>query len=224
MQIYRQLAYNNVECFLATWFPVVKATLGAAPWAALVRDFLRRRRCETPYLFEIGEEFLSYLQDERGRIDDDPPFLLELAHYEWVELALEIAEASPPEETPALLEDPLSQTIYLSELAWPLAYRFPVHRIGPDYRFYSPPPEPTLLLVYRDRDDKVRFMEIGVSAYRLLAMLQHDGPIAAGTVLGATEEALEPRDQTPGLRDLLTELARLSVIGVSGGRAAAHQQ
>ena len=88
MQIYRQLVFNNLKSFLATGFPVVKATLGEKAWPALIKDFLRRHHSKTPYLFEISEEFLAYLQNERGQTDNDPPFLLELAHYEWVELAL----------------------------------------------------------------------------------------------------------------------------------------
>ena len=70
MQIYRQLVFNNLESFLATGFPVVKATLGDKAWPALIRDFLRRHRSKTPYLFEISEEFLAYLQNERGQIDN----------------------------------------------------------------------------------------------------------------------------------------------------------
>jgi len=215
LQIYRQLAYNNIESFLSTGFPVVKAILGDAAWPALIRDFLRRRQCKTPYLFELGEEFLSYLQDERGRNEEDPPFLLELAHYEWVELALLTAEASPPEENAALLEEPLSQTIYLSELAWPLAYRFPVHRIGPDYVPASPPAEPTFLLVYRDRGDEVNFLEIGAGAYQLLNELQQAGAMEAGAAFSATASAdeLDRQALSRSHRELLIELAKLSVIG-----------
>lgn len=215
VQIYRQLAYNNIESFLATGFPVVKAILGDAAWPALIRDFLRRRRCRTPYLFELGEEFLSYLQGERGQKEEDPPFLLELAHYEWVELALLIAQASPPEENPALLEEPLSQTIYLSDLAWPLAYRFPVHRIGPHYVPTAPPAEPTFLLVYRDRSDEVSFLEIGDGAYRLLDELQRTGPVEAAAALGATAgpDGLDAEASSFSPRALLIELAKLSVIG-----------
>ena len=184
-------------------------------WPPLVRDFLRRRRCQTPYLFELGEEFLAYLQDERGRKEEDPPFLLELAHYEWVELALLIDGASPPEENPALVEEPLSHRIYLSELAWPLAYRFPVHRIGPDFLPAAPPAEPTFLLVYRDRSDEVNFLEIGAGAYQLLAALQQAGPIEASSFLSeiAPPGGLDEQGLSRERHALLIELAKLSVIG-----------
>ena len=216
LQIYRQLVYNNLESFLATGFPVVKAILSEAAWSALIRDFLRRRQCKTPYLFELAEEFLSYLQDERSRNEEDPPFLLELAHYEWVELALLTAEASPPEGNPALFQEPMSQTIYLSELAWPLAYRFPVHRIGRDYLPSSPPSDPTFLLVYRDRSDEVKFLEIGVGAYQLLSTLQHAGPIKATLAfsVAAPTNDLDGEALNRSHRELLTELVNLSVIGI----------
>ena len=217
MQIYRQLVYNNLDSFLGSGFPVLKTTLGEEMWAALILDFLRRHHSKTPYLFEISEEFLTYLQNERGQREDDPPFLLELAHYEWVELALAIAEAEPPAENPRLLEDPLSQTIYLSELAWPLAYRFPVHRIGPTLQPRSPPVEPTFLLVYRDRDDQVRFLEIGSGAYALLDVLRRQGPVDASAALTATaptDKSVDPCALASSSRLLLADLAQRAVIGV----------
>jgi hypothetical protein len=72
------------------------------------------------------------LEDEGAEDESGLPFSLELTHYECVELALAIAQAEPPQEF-RLQEDPISQTIYFSDLAWPLVYRFPVHRIGPSF-------------------------------------------------------------------------------------------
>ena len=39
MQIYRQLVFNNLKSFLATGFPVVKATLGDEAWPAANQGF-----------------------------------------------------------------------------------------------------------------------------------------------------------------------------------------
>jgi uncharacterized protein len=216
MQLYRKLVYNNFESFIASGFPVLKATLGEAMWQALIIDFLRCHQSKTPYLAELGEEFLTYLQDERGEAGTDPPFLVELAHYEWVELALLIAETTLPAETPALLEDPLSRKIYLSELAWPLAYRFPVHRIGPDFRPRCPPAEPSFLLVYRDRDNRVRFLEISSGIYLLLDLLRRKGPIDATAALTETAATMTSDDHSAfvsGSRALLADLAQRCVIG-----------
>ena len=216
MKVYQKLIYNNLESFIASGFPVLKATLGDVAWQALIGDFLRCHRCKTPYLAEIAEEFLMYLQDERGEAGNDPPFLLELAHYEWAEYALLLAEAMPPAEASALIENPLSQTIYLSELAWPLVYRFPVHRIGPKFRPHSPPAEPSFLLVYRDRDQQVRFLEISSAIYLLLDLLRHKGPIEATAAVTGITAAIAPIERdafTSGVRPLLADLAQRSVVG-----------
>ncbi len=216
IQIYRQLVYSNLESFLARGFPVLKATLGSEAWPALIRDFLRDHHCKTPYLFEIGEEFLRYLQDERAENKNDPAFLLELAHYEWVELALEIAEAEPPAESDRLLNDPLSQTIHLSDLAWPLVYEFPVHQIGPRFQPQYPPAEPCFLLVYRDRDDQVKFLEIGSNVYWLLEALRTKGPMEAAAALPKTatsSKSAEQRASTSRNRRLLADLAQRAIIG-----------
>jgi RNA polymerase sigma factor (sigma-70 family) len=46
-----------------------------------------------------------------------------------------------------------------SPLAWPLAYRWPVHRLAPGFQPAEPPAVPTFLVVYRDDSDAVRFLE-----------------------------------------------------------------
>ena len=215
MKVYQKLIYNNIASFIASGFPVLKATLGEAMWQALIRDFLRDHQSKTPYLAEIAEEFLMYLQDERVEVPTDLPFLLELAHYEWVEYALLLAEAVPPTEAPALIENPLSQKIYLSELAWPLAYRFPVHRIGHTFRPKRPPAQPSFLLLYRDRSERVRFLEISSAIYLLLDLLRNKGPIEATAAVTEITAIIGPADRdafVSGIRPLLADLAQRSVI------------
>ena len=56
----------------------------------------------------------------------------------------------------------------LSPLAWPLAYAWPVHRIGPDFLPEGPPDAPTLLLLHRGADGRVRFHAPNPLAWRLL--------------------------------------------------------
>ena len=71
--------------------------LGEPRWACLTRAFIREHRCRTPYFHQIGQAFIDWLQERHGAAADDPPFLLELAHNERVELELEISEARMPE-------------------------------------------------------------------------------------------------------------------------------
>ncbi|MCZ7153692.1 HvfC family peptide modification chaperone, partial [Salmonella enterica] len=59
----------------------------------------------------------------------------------------------------------------LSPLAWPLAYRWPVHRIGPGWQPATPPAHPTLLMARREADGEVRFSELTPLTFRLLQRL-----------------------------------------------------
>lgn len=215
LDIYRDLIYNNIESFLATGFPVLHSLYAEQNWHALVRDFVASHLCQSPYFSEISEEFLAYLQVERGQVDGDPPFLGELAHYEWIELALDIAQEELSDIEASLEGDLLEQRPLISPLAWPLAYRFPVHHIGAEYQPDAPGDTPTYLVVYRDRDDDVQFMEINAITFRLLQLLQDDA-IASGAAalaqLGREINHPEPEALLKFGKGLLADLREASII------------
>jgi hypothetical protein len=171
MAVYRELLYGNVEALMAGSFPVLRETLGDADWHALLREYFARHRAATPYFPQMPRELLRYLEDERGARAEDPPWLTELAHYEWVEAALALDPREPVAPGVDPQGDLLAGVPVLSPLAWPVSYRFPVHRIGVDFRPVEPPPAPTHLVVYRDREDTVRFLEVNPVTARLLEVL-----------------------------------------------------
>ncbi len=113
----------------------------------------------------------------------DPPYMLELAHYEWVELALDVAVENIPEDGLNRESDPLEGVPVLSPLAWSLQYRFPVHLIGPGHEPDEPPAEPTYLVVYRNRDDEVKFMESNAATARLMELLGSNSALHSGREL-----------------------------------------
>ena len=142
---------------------------------------------------------------------------MELAHYEWVELALSIAEGEAPLASPELEENPLQCRITLSEVAWPLAYRYPVQQIGKDYQPWETPAEPTCLVVYRNREDEVRFMEVNPPTFRLLQLLQTQGATLAKECLLQIAQELGVTDPEPILAYgavILRELGQRGVVGV----------
>src|SRR5450432_1139233 len=175
MGIYRDLVFCNVEMFLSANFPVIRALYDEAAWNRLTRDFLREHQCHTPLFPEFGREFLRYVEARQQRAgNDDPPFLLELAHYEWAELALSLDEHDVTSVPHDPAGDPLAQVPVMSPVACVLGYRFPVQLIGPDFRPSVVPPEPTLLLLVRGRDDEVRFHEIDPLSAMLIERLQEN--------------------------------------------------
>jgi hypothetical protein len=176
--IYRDLVFANLDALLAGGFPVIRRLLGDDAWAALVRAFLRDHRSPTPLFPELPREFVRFVEGRADAGRGDPAWLPELAHYEWIEVALEFAEAEPLPPPPDAF-DPLAAPLAVSPVAWPLAYRFPVHRLREDFRPDAPPDVPTFLLVQRDDAGRVRFSEIGAVAYCLLGRIG-DAPDDAG--------------------------------------------
>jgi hypothetical protein len=160
MGIYRNLFFNNIRNFLSGNFPVLRTLFNESDWTRLCREFYTDYRCQTPLFPELPREFLKYLQAHRQNHPGDPPFMLELAHYEWVELALSLDET----EIDAMEVNPegdlLNGIPVLSPLVWPLTYRFPVHRIRADYQPQTVPDEATHLLVWRRDDYKIKFMQL----------------------------------------------------------------
>lgn len=216
LKIYRELFYNNIEGFLANAFPVLHTLIEPAHWHAMVRDFFARHRSANPLFHGLAEEFLRYLDDERGTVDGDLPFLRELAHYEWVELALSVAEDQLPPDWLDPKGDLLAAPPVVSPLAWTLAYDYPVHRISPAFLPEAPSPEPTYLTVYRTPQDEVKFTEINPVTARLMALIEAE-PLQCGREhlrCIAAEMRAEPAAIISAGHDMLLSLhARGIVLG-----------
>jgi hypothetical protein len=188
MAIYRELFFNNLKSLLSNMFPVLKKLHSTDAWARMIRQFMVVHRASTPYFLQLPREFLAFLEDGYTLRDDDFPFLLELAHYEYAELALSISEAENDMRGVDPDADLLVNIPVKSELAWTLAYQYPVHRISEDFMPEQPGDAPTYLAVYRGDDDKVGFLELN--------------PITAGLL-----DAIENNEQSLNGESLLRKLA-----------------
>ncbi|GAB3370177.1 DUF2063 domain-containing protein [Lysobacter rhizosphaerae] len=218
VRVYRELFFNNIESLLAGGFPVIRETLGDAQWKTLVRAFYANHRSRTPLFPQIAAEFVDFVQERAGE-PGMPLWLPELAHYEWVEQALFVSDAQPPQHDPE--GDLLDGVPLLSPLALPLAYRWPVAEIGRSHVPDAPPAEPTTLLVHRDAAHQVHFARIAPLAYWLLAALQaNPAPGREHLAALAAETGADPAEvQANGLL-LLQQLRAQGVI--LGTRTAAE--
>lgn len=215
MNIYRELFFNNISGFLADSFPVLKKVSPENQWLDLVQDFFAQHASHSPYFSEISQEFINYLQNERAQnphAKHDFPFLLELVHYEWIELVISIAE--DPQQTKPI--DPANignARLSLADTALALAYQYPVHKISPDFIPLETPEQPTFLVVYREQDDKVSFLETNAITYQLITSITENNntKLTAHTLLEDMAIAVQhPKPETiiqGGLeiiKDLLT--------------------
>ena len=100
LALYRELVRTNFVEQLGGAFPVLQQSCDDDYWERLLDDFLADHRCRSPLFHQLPQEFVDYLQHERTAAAGDPPWLAELAHYEWMELALAQHEAElPPADT-----------------------------------------------------------------------------------------------------------------------------
>jgi hypothetical protein len=172
LKVYQDLLYNNLHSLLSAQFPVIAGLRGKPWWDAQVHDFFREHRARTPLFPELGREFIAWLStlEQQGRLS--LPFLRELAHYEWAELALAISDAAIDTTRIDPQGNLLDGVPVLSPLAWPLAYRFAVDRIRPEFQPTEPLSEPSFFLLHRGSDFKVRFSRIDALTFALMTQLQ----------------------------------------------------
>ena len=230
LKIYQDLVYNNIEGFISGGFPVLRSLYEDADWHSLVRLFIDQHRCHTPYFLEISQEFLQFLMQDYSARSCDPPFMTELAHYEWVELALDVSQEVLPEPSTAVVREPsaavaselsgfddiLAAVPLLSPLAWLLSYQFPVHRLGPGFRPLESA-EHTYLVVYRDRKDHVNFMELNAATARLLELVRDNIGATGSELLQqlAAELGMTQDSMLSFGAEQLAQLVALSVVLVT---------
>ncbi len=192
--VYARLVRHNVDSLLANCFPVLHSVCEAAHWQDLVGDFLARHRAQTPLFPHLPQEFVNFLATARA---GDAPWLAELADYEWLEMECnqdprDIDDVARVDEDADLLDDfPV-----LNPLARPRRYTYAVHTIAPARIPASAAPEPVWLVVYRDRTDKVSFVELNAVSARLVELMARNEDAADNgrALLGRiAEELAHPR-------------------------------
>lgn len=170
MAVYTEIVYNNIEGTLAACFPVAKSLLSANKWQKLVRSFMADYRANTPIFREIPQQFLQHMATFSHINIKLPAFLPSLLHYEWVELALSVQDVSVPTEAPQhSLHTPLS----LNPAHYLLQYAYPVHQISADFQPKKPAKTPTYLLVFRNSQHQIQFIELNQITYQLVMILQN---------------------------------------------------
>jgi hypothetical protein len=215
MAIYRELFYNNIEGFIANGFPVLRQITSDDAWHSMIRDFMIKHHCKTPLFHEIGREFMAYLKNDRDNAND-PIFIQELAHYEWVELALSVLDNEVEPSYVNSNQDILDVSFKTSPLAWPLVYNYPVHQIGPDFQPKEESNSTVHLLVYRNKEDNITFLELNPVSARLINLLNEGltGQMAGEKI---TAELRHPSPQVVinGARTLIADWLHRDILTVN---------
>ena len=206
MKIYRDLFFNNVKGFIVEGFPVLADLWGESKVETEVKEFWQEHHCDSPYFLEISREFLTWLIEERTPKDSDFPFLYELAHYEWIELDIAFRHKSQfdkPIDANTLNPDSL---LAVSDIAQSLQYQYPVHQIRQGFQPQEPLEIPLFLIVYRDEEDEVQFMEINPMTARLLELIRQGEGAVLESLISCMSELL------PEMEEVQVESAVIQVV------------
>ncbi|MBS4051649.1 MAG: putative DNA-binding domain-containing protein [Methylomonas sp.] len=174
LKVYADLLYNKFDESLSACFPVIHSLLPKEAWRSLLLEFIAGHTCRTPYYRRIPDEFVQYLRQIRP---EDPalPFLADLAHFEWVELQLSIAEAIDLPHRTLTAAQLLRAVPVFAPVTQLLAYQWPVEDIGPDYLPTEVPEDITHILGFRDPNDQVQFVALSTATAHLVRRLHNSG-------------------------------------------------
>ncbi len=164
MDIYREIVFNNIFSSVSACFPVGKSILGARAWRKLVRAFFANHQATTPIFREIPQQFLQFIE---SRVDL-PIYFQSLAHYEWVELAVASQQITPVKLSKKI--DLLNEKPILAPAHMLLSYDYAVQSISK--RQLPKGTEQTYLLVFRNAENKVKFIELNPITFQLLNLIQ----------------------------------------------------
>lgn len=213
-EIYRESVFKNINQCIADVLPRTRRLVGDSQWESMVREFIQLRRSRTPYFSEICQEFLAYLMQIRTPLPTDPPFTNELAHFEWIQFALYIADAELPERQSK--PPPTEKSLWkASPILVGLTYLHPVHIIDENYFPASGLNDPTYLLAYRGNDDEVAVLETDNLGLRVIQLLQEHQNISYVQQFNILAGELDPRSRellSDRLRNTLRALSEMGIL------------
>ncbi len=201
--LYRELLVANFTAPLQSCFPHWIRAMGEAQWRKWRDAFITEHACRSPFFRQIPDEFLAYLSARQEDLTATQPYALELAHLEWSELALTVAEADPPPDHMAPDGDPWTAPAVLNPVHALLQYRYPVQRLILEPSFTAAPAltaEFSPLFLYRDAKDVVQMIVLDGLGLRLFATLR-ENPMPGATLFAQWRES-GLLEKGAGLRNL----------------------
>ena len=194
MAVYDEVVFNNLFESVSACFPVASKVLGKRKWLKLNQAFMRDYSASSPLFRKIPEQFLHYLKTPNPELQQlMPDYLNSLCHYEWVELLV----SSIPETNPQGMQpngDLATNRPVFSATMQLLDYDYAVHKISP--RKKPQHKASTQLLVYRNADDMVKFIELNAVTYKLISLLLNEAITGKQALTLLAKELQHPQPES----------------------------
>jgi len=219
LSVYRDLVINNVSNFVCSTYPILRQICTPSVFDQKIVHFFQQTQLDSPYFVDIPKYFLDWLA---GNTFDLPPFALELAHYEWLEL--DIFKRIQSEATKADNQNQVhfgsellskDAALTLSSLVEVVAYQYPVHQLSIHNQPSTPPQEATFLALYRGNDEQVHFLQLdALSTATMQLLLQQPGNHLQYIVqtLQSLVPGLPKSELNNGLTELLKKLYSCGIV------------
>ncbi len=154
---YRRLLRNNIHNAMEQAFPIAFTVLTESQWDTLIDDFHANHPAATPQVWKLPEEFYTFVEAHRYAEKFSLPFLNDLLHFKWIEIAVHTMEDQQPE--PYRNEgDPLADTIVVHPEHSIIRLKYPVHLYAAEEALAHE--GDYFLLPFRTRDFDVRFVDL----------------------------------------------------------------
>ena len=193
MLVYRGLVHNRLRHTVRDFIARTAARLGKDALKSVVAAFIEERAAKSYYLRDVPAEFVAWVVPRWREDPGVPSYLADLARHELLEFDVR--------NDPRGGEEPTGQAVALDR---PLRFDGAARRVDYDYAVHRletkledrtvPEHVPTALLVYRDPDNRVRYLELIPFAAALLDRLLVAGQALQPAIVGACEAIGEPLD------------------------------
>lgn len=173
LAVYRKLVHNSICSAIRAFLPYTLDFRGKQDFHDDLQLWLEGPGPRSKYLRDLPVEFVQFISIHWTKLDELGAFLIDFARYELLECELEAAASAPldaatPDESRPL---ELSDELVIDPLASIHSFRYPVHEIVSMPEAARPPiPWPqraTTLLVYRDEEHELRYLQLSPMAESL---------------------------------------------------------
>lgn len=224
---------------MASVYPCIKALLGKK-FRDLVLAYYETLPPDHYNLNRSANRFAGYLEQYESTLVSRHPFIVELAHFEWIELEVMEAESAnlialgsahaskrgrgvkPNAETnlESEAQDFVSTSPRLADVVVLHKYQYPVMAISKTLLDGEKLPrrvkkETTNMAIYRDnKSHQCRFLELGAMAFEALQMVQAQPGITYGELLKSVCQSSSdsPAETVEAFLELLEELKACNLI------------
>ncbi|MBK6513476.1 MAG: putative DNA-binding domain-containing protein [Polyangiaceae bacterium] len=197
---YRHLLRNNLREAIDNQLSRTRALLGER-LDADIDAYFSSGLPTSRYLRDVAFELVDFATPRWRSAQDVPPFAAELALFELRSFESSVAVRPAASAARAVPKLELAAPVVLDESVKVTRYAYPVHELADGARELEA--RPTALLVYRDRDFELRFLELSPLAASIVERL------LAGAALGEAITASCAAASTPISPELLGEIAQL---------------